>query len=365
MSKLNELKKQNPNLNINYIDAISLICPKTKYVELFVNLFKNNDVGNESRDEILNILKNEYGLGYELFYNLSNIQLINYYRFYNEILGGNVKIFREFIDFNERNLIEKNDLTSYKSFDELTLQVSLANIKNDAKLFEAQIIKLFEDDEWLVLKPLSYEASKKYGANTKWCTTSESDPDYFFKYVKTGILIYTINKKSGNKIAVFKDFNTTNADVSFWDIKDNRIDSLFADLSENVLKCIKNEIYTCDITNWGLLSDEDKTKYAEKYLDKIQKRYITDVEEVFDEAQNIPVERVVRYQYAPPVTTQTIQVNINIDDLNDQVQELDDQVQETVNNITNKYLYRENTPQVREDLLDELKTIFGDDVYLE
>ena len=169
----------------------------------------------------------------------------------------------------------------------------------------------------------------------------------FFNYLHNDI----INNYS-------KLVNSSNTDISFWDIKDNRIDSLFADLSENILKCIKNELNTCDITNWGLLSDEDKTIYSEKYINKFQKRYITDAEEVFDEAQNIPVERVVRYQYAPPVTTQTIQANINIDDLNDQVQE-------TVYNITNKYLYRENTPQVREDLLDELNTIFGGDVYLE
>ncbi len=57
------------------------------------------------------------------------------------------------------------------------LQMSLADLKMVDKEMEKQIEKLFEDEQWLVLKPLSYLASKKYGASTKWCTQ-------YFKFIK-------------------------------------------------------------------------------------------------------------------------------------------------------------------------------------
>ena len=42
MSKLSTLKEQNPNMNIGVIDALSILFEKTKYVELTLNLHKQN-----------------------------------------------------------------------------------------------------------------------------------------------------------------------------------------------------------------------------------------------------------------------------------------------------------------------------------
>lgn len=361
MSKLNDLKTQNPNLNFNYIDAINLFCPKTKYVELFVNLFKNDKTYNQPKNELINVLTYDYGFEPKLFDNIPYIQLINYYRFFNEILGSNIKIFREFIDFNERNLIEKNDLTTYKSFDELNLQVSLANIKNDTKIFESQIIKLYEDDEWLVIKPLSFESSKKYGANTKWCTTSEGNSDYFFRYIKNGILIYTINKNTGNKTAIYKDFNSSNNDVSFWDMMDNRIDSIFADLSEQILNILKLELKTCEITNWGYLTEEDKVNYTKKYV-KYEKSYEPDIQ--FRETALVDgpadlqpnPERVVRYEFNPPVPTERINVNIRVEpEAYADMTDIETQVQASME----RYIFQPNTPSVREEIATTLLENFN------
>jgi hypothetical protein len=41
MGKIDELKKQNPNFNINIIDIINDIYGKSKYTEMVVNLIKN------------------------------------------------------------------------------------------------------------------------------------------------------------------------------------------------------------------------------------------------------------------------------------------------------------------------------------
>ena len=60
--------------------------------------------------------------------------------------------------------------------------------------------KIYEDDKWLVVRPFTLEASKLYGAETQWCTTSEtaysSKRGFFFKtYIKEGCLYYIIDKK--------------------------------------------------------------------------------------------------------------------------------------------------------------------------
>ena len=72
------------------------------------------------------------------------------------------------------------------------------------KELSKQTHKLYEDNEWLVIKPMSYQASLKYGASTKWCTVSNDSSEYYFKYSKRGILIYSINKKQVIKLQVLK-----------------------------------------------------------------------------------------------------------------------------------------------------------------
>ena len=71
----------------------------------------------------------------------------------------------------------------------------------------------FEDDDYVILRPLTYFASKKYGANTKWCTTQENG-EYFNKYNKKGVLIYCIGKTNGNKVACFNSLDKNDAEFS-------------------------------------------------------------------------------------------------------------------------------------------------------
>jgi hypothetical protein len=70
--------------------------------------------------------------------------------------------FKKFCDYNERNLIEQNDLSRYKSYEDIINAVSVADMKVETKDMENQIVKVFEDDEWLLVRPLTYLSSKKY-----------------------------------------------------------------------------------------------------------------------------------------------------------------------------------------------------------
>ena len=63
--------------------------------------------------------------------------------------------------------------------DEIRGAINLASMKEFNKELEKQIIREYEDDEWLILRPLTFEASLKYGSATKWCTTYSKEKQYF------------------------------------------------------------------------------------------------------------------------------------------------------------------------------------------
>jgi hypothetical protein len=125
-------------------------------------------------------------------------------------------------------------------------------------------------------------ASKKYGANTKWCTTQENNPEYYLKFSRRGILIYVINKITGNKIGVFKNIDMSYAkEISFWNMVDERIDSMESELPSDILNIIKDDFNQTTLTNWELLSDDEKNKQTMW----LQKNYYESKMAVCDEGE--------------------------------------------------------------------------------
>lgn len=265
MSRIEELKKQNPSFSVNYIDIINNILPKSIYTEMAVNLLKNDNLNrknNQERKDLISELVNEYKVDEKILEPMSFMEVHNTFRTVVDYFGyDNFKTIQKFAELNDRKLIENNDLTSYKKFKELELQISLSSLKVVDKELEKQILRLYETDEWLVMKPLSYLSSLKYGASTKWCTAADNNPEYFYKYVKRGVLIYVINKKTGNKVAAFKTANGEyDKETSFWDITDQRIDSMESGLSYEVMDIIKNEFTNNQISNWDILDDKERNR---------------------------------------------------------------------------------------------------------
>jgi len=87
------------------------------------------------------------------------------------------------------------------------------------------------------------------------------NPEYFARYTKEGILIYCLNKKNGNHVAVFKQL-IEDYELSFWNLLDKRIDSMESNLSLEVMNVIK-KIITENKPNAELLTPEQKQKEQE------------------------------------------------------------------------------------------------------
>jgi hypothetical protein len=261
MSLIKELKS-NPENQVNLVDVIQLLCPveKTKYVDLLLRLVKKtNNIENYSHD-VKQYFRQIYGVDEKKFIGFTPFQMFIIQRIVSASFNEeDLKSFFKFIEYNERGLIDDNDITRITNFDNILHLTSLAEIKSIEKDLTKQIKMIHSDEEWVVLRPLTYLSSLKYGASTKWCTSSEKNPEYFLDYVKRGILIYMINKISGRKVACFKSLDG-DAELSFWNQIDKRIDSMETDLPDFIIKLIKTEINNEMVTNFSLLEDEVKVK---------------------------------------------------------------------------------------------------------
>lgn len=261
MSRIKELK-QNPDNNISMVDVFKIFCPegKTKYIEFLLRLSKNTKHLDMYLNEVKENLQREFGINSDELTEMTPFQLFISYRFLEMSFNfSDLKTFQKFCDYNERGLIHDNDLTRYKSFEDVMAATSLAEIKAFEKDLEKQIKTLYTSDEWIVLRPLTFHASKKYGSSTKWCTSSENNPDYFLRYSKRGILVYFINKLTGLKVGAFKSLDGE-PEYSFWNQVDSRIDSLESGLPDFILDVLKKEVSENPVTNNSLLSEEDRIK---------------------------------------------------------------------------------------------------------
>jgi hypothetical protein len=269
MTKVETLKQQNKLLSLSIIDALAIVLPKSKYVEMAVNMIKNHErylrhVDNEQRESICDFLIKEYNTPKEDLDKLTNKEISQIWSILDNVPYDVRSALKSFIPLNERGLIDNKDITSYKDVQEVLKQIALAEFKAINKELEKQIHKVYEDDNWLVLRPLSRESSMKYGAGTKWCTAAESDDYQYWNYTGRGILIYTINKKTGQKVATFKNLSKDHDhELSFWNEIDTRIDSYETNLPQDIINHIFKELKS-DKTNRVMSPEKDARFEKEK-----------------------------------------------------------------------------------------------------
>jgi hypothetical protein len=271
MSKIRELKS-NTNNTLNFIDVLELFSPdkKSKYTETLLRLMNRTKNYNDHVDDMKRDILSKFDfIKMEDLDKFGPLQTMLMYNFVNAFFNEeDLKNFRRFAEYNERGLITQNDLTKYKSLEDIIQQLNIAELKVESKGLENEIVKVFEDDEWLLVRPLTYLASKKYGSNTKWCTTQSDNPEYFLKYTKKGVLIYCINKVTGYKVASFYSLEKNDPEFSFWNQKDAKIDSLDSELTDELRKIIQTVSKGSDAkTNRFLLSDDQRIK-EENFLKK-------------------------------------------------------------------------------------------------
>ena len=253
MARLKEIKEKYSNWDISIIDILSELdtTGTNKYTELFLKSMQNEH--NYFYENEINIEPNWYWgklnewfdleLNSENNINDSKLQFIKFKLLNTFIKEADFLKIKKFIDYSERKII-KTDVNQIKTIEDIDRLLCLSDIKNIDKELSKDIIIEFRDENWLLLRPLTYESSLKYGASTKWCTASKGTYNHFFRYTESGILIYCFDLKKGDKFGFHRDIsqsdNLHNTEISFWNAADYRVDSMQCNFSPDVINHLMN-----------------------------------------------------------------------------------------------------------------------------
>lgn len=174
---------------------------------------------------------------------------------------------------NNKDKYPKKDLRNYigdwfdRDFLDFTTDLmSKQSKKKEKKEAKKDSVKLYEDDNILVVKPLTHKASCYYGSGTKWCTTMAGTPSYFQQYTKQGNLYYIILKKISReskygKIALLLKPGVKFDDGDFYDTKDHL-------LTKNEIELFKTFVITNAI---NAIEKDNKENNKFKWLNELEK----------------------------------------------------------------------------------------------
>ena len=163
-----------------------------------------------------------------------------------------VKFFHE-ISTRYPKELPSNDINFYKI--PIDLQNELDRIdfeieeRENIKRAKKDVKRVFDDEDFLVIKPLTHYSSCAYGGGTKWCTASKDSDTAFVNYTQNRFLYYIIDKhKKQNhplyKIAVLITKNGTYEMYNAPDIKINEggLLGLYNYLPKELVDSIKTDM---------------------------------------------------------------------------------------------------------------------------
>jgi len=294
MSRLDELKKQYPELNVTMFDMMNKLdtSKSYKYLPLFCKIFGqkfnpkkfwHKDDYSSSMLEIQSILINK-GISTDGLNDGEMYYMANYLA--EHFSSDTYSTLKEFMDYMDKGQIDNKDISNYKDLDDVRGAVTLASMKELTKDLEGQVIKEYEDEKWVAVRPLTFSASAKYGSSTRWCTTYQREKNYFEKYWRRGILVYFINKQTGYKFAGYKGIDG-DSEFSFWNAEDSRVDYLDIDADDYLFPIVR-KIFKSEQTNKNLCSDEIQEQVHTECLTGYEKMR---VEFSYSTTEEIPVEQ--------------------------------------------------------------------------
>jgi len=149
----------------------------------------------------------------------------------------------------------------------------------------ASRVKIYEDDRYLVVSPLTHKASCQYGAHSNWCV-STSNVNYYNQYTSDGILVFVIDNKSSNpkkpeansyKFAIYVNYEYYGNPYKwrFFDMEDQEVSPalIISFLPTTILEKIKKyvEEFTGTLIKQRMVNENELQKNCQFFI----KRNIT------------------------------------------------------------------------------------------
>lgn len=216
-----QIKDQHPHLNLSFIDVLSELDPSktNKYLPFLV---KHINTVIDQRNTIVSEYRIKENGNIVNFIEMTLLRAIK--EFFE---AGQLQTLETFHELLENNQIEQKDIGQYDNFQEMENAINDALLKRQEREKEKSVYVLLDDENYLVLKPLTYEASVKYGYGTKWCTASNTTKHQWKEYSKFGSLSYCFNRKTKEKFAIHMWKETKGwRDFTIWNAEDTKIDSM-------------------------------------------------------------------------------------------------------------------------------------------
>lgn len=163
----------------------------------------------------------------------------------------------------------------------LVSAIGIAQEKKEDKEFkrEEHIQVVVENDDYILLRPITHKGSLKYGANTRWCTASKHNESTFISYFRGGYLYYLLKKRQKknvwDKIAFFLPSHANgvlmNPIQTFCsqDVNHNTNSLMNSDLDLETLTTIHYYIRFFSVSLHKKKLAKDKIDQISKYLNKI------------------------------------------------------------------------------------------------
>lgn len=161
----------------------------------------------------------------------------------------------------------------------------LKGIIKEVRNKEEDRVKIYQNENLVVVAPLTHRSSCKYGSHTKWCTAVPSNDEHFNYYMQHGVLIYFIvrspyKNNQEYKFAYYHSFDEESSELKGWyDMSDNQLDfnsepnsvdfNLIKFLiPDEVIKMVQEYIKT-QKPIWVKRVKETKTKVVEYFINDI------------------------------------------------------------------------------------------------
>lgn len=117
-------------------------------------------------------------------------------RYHKQINRLNKNVAQE-ADINDRAKKNPKDINAYNDINELLRIVQVVEKKTTDKQIKKEADKVYEDENILVLVPLTVRASCKYGMGSRWCISGGAEPSYnshFDSYSRDSVFYFITNK---------------------------------------------------------------------------------------------------------------------------------------------------------------------------
>ena len=176
MAKLNELRESAPKwMTTSLLDILVELDPTeiNKFVPMMMKVLE--------KEHTTRVDKNWSEYDREVFINEINgllspslidksdfLHTYSYYKLLSDTFlfqNATIQDINDFITLFMKKYITNVDVQQIKTWEEIINIISIANIKFETKEFEKQIVTVFEDEKWLVIRPLTHESSLKYGSS--------------------------------------------------------------------------------------------------------------------------------------------------------------------------------------------------------